>query len=77
MSRRRTTKSIGVEKRIDVPASVPYLLRPHRPGDIGWIIHRQAVLYAREYHWNEEYEALVARIRSARRNTLIESRSYS
>ena len=41
---------------------VPYLLRPHQPGDMGWIVHRQAILYAQEYHWNEEYEALIARI---------------
>ena len=29
---------------------------------MGWIIHRQAVLYAQEYGWNNEYEALVAEI---------------
>ena len=45
-------------------SSTPYVLRPHRPGDIGWIVHRQAVLYAQEYGWNEEYEALIARIAS-------------
>ncbi len=44
------------------PQTAPYILRPHRPGDMGWIIHRQAVLYAQEYGWNEEYEALIARI---------------
>lgn len=33
-----------------------------KPGDLGWIIHRQAVLYAGEYGWNSDYEALVARI---------------
>lgn len=38
------------------------LLRDLRPGDIGWITHRQAVLYAEEYGWNTDYEALVARI---------------
>lgn len=37
-------------------------LRRHRPGDVGWITHRQAVLYFKEYGWNEEYEALIARI---------------
>jgi Transcriptional regulators len=41
---------------------VPYLLRPHRPGDMGWIVHRQAILYAEEYGWDETYEALAAEI---------------
>lgn len=41
---------------------VPYLLRSHEPGDMGWIVHRQAALYAREYGWNDEFEALVAEI---------------
>ena len=40
----------------------PYVLRSHRPGDMGWIVHRQAVLYAQEYGWNEEYEGLISHI---------------
>jgi DNA-binding MarR family transcriptional regulator/GNAT superfamily N-acetyltransferase len=40
----------------------PYMLRPHQPGDMGWITHRQAVLYATEYGWDERFEALVAEI---------------
>ncbi|MHA2207460.1 MAG: bifunctional helix-turn-helix transcriptional regulator/GNAT family N-acetyltransferase [Candidatus Thorarchaeota archaeon] len=39
-----------------------YLLRPHEPGDIGWITHRHGVLYAEEYSWDETFEALVADI---------------
>lgn len=38
------------------------VLRDPRPGDMGWIVHRQAVLYAQEYGWSTEYEALVAEI---------------
>jgi DNA-binding MarR family transcriptional regulator/GNAT superfamily N-acetyltransferase len=40
----------------------PYLLRPHQPGDMGWIVHRQGILYAEEYGWDETYEALAAEI---------------
>lgn len=38
------------------------VLRPPEPGDIGWVIHRQAALYASEYGWDWTYEALIAKI---------------
>ena len=41
---------------------VPYLLRQHQPGDLGWIVHRQAILYAEEFGWDGTYEALAAEI---------------
>ena len=49
----------------DARDSEPYLLRPHRPGDMGWIIRRHAELYQEEVGWDATFEGFVAEIGAA------------
>lgn len=55
-------KLIGPAEEPDSAAKTSYLLRPHQPGDMGWVVHRQGVLYAHEYGYDEQFEALAAEI---------------
>jgi DNA-binding MarR family transcriptional regulator/GNAT superfamily N-acetyltransferase len=76
---RRLLDALGtIETLLGAPPrhSAPYVLRPHRSGDMGWIVHRQAILYAQEYGWNAEYEALIARIVADFIDTFDPTREY-
>jgi DNA-binding MarR family transcriptional regulator/N-acetylglutamate synthase-like GNAT family acetyltransferase len=58
----RTIEQVLGPGTASVPGAAPYVLRGHRAGDMGWVVHRHGVLYAREFGWDERFEALVARV---------------
>ena len=51
-----------IEALLGGTRSTPWLLRQHRPGDIGWVIGRHGALYAEEYAFDARFEALVAQV---------------
>ena len=61
----RFLSSLGTVERTLTPQAergAPYLLRDLQAGDYGWVLERHAVLYGREYGWDERFEAVCAEI---------------
>jgi DNA-binding MarR family transcriptional regulator/GNAT superfamily N-acetyltransferase len=55
----RTARELLSERAKAAPTA---MLREPKPGDLGWIVARHAVLYGQEYGWGEEFEGLCAQI---------------
>lgn len=65
--RRQLIAALGtVHALLDDPAGAQpppaVVLREPQAGDYGWVVEQHGALYAREYGWNQEFEALVAGI---------------
>ncbi|TAJ56430.1 bifunctional helix-turn-helix transcriptional regulator/GNAT family N-acetyltransferase [Variovorax sp.] len=65
--REQVVEAMGRIERLLDPAAPraptrTVVLRDPKPGDMGWVVQQHGELYAREYGWNSEFEALVAEI---------------
>lgn len=61
----RLLRSLSEVQRLlggEDPDAPPARIRAHQPGDLGWIVHRHAVLYHEEFAWDIGFERVVAEI---------------
>jgi len=60
---RVTGAMAAIESLLDAaPSGSPIVLRPHEPGDMGWVTSAHGAIYAQEYGWDITFEALVGKI---------------
>jgi GNAT superfamily N-acetyltransferase len=61
---RRLVAAMGTVRDLLAPqdASPTFVIRDPRPGDLGWVVHRQAEIYADEFGWDWTFEGLLAGI---------------
>lgn len=65
--RQQLVNAMGTVQRLLARATEPaptrtIVLRDPKPGDMGWVVQQHGEIYAHEYGWNSEFEALVANI---------------
>jgi DNA-binding MarR family transcriptional regulator/GNAT superfamily N-acetyltransferase len=58
----RNGQPAGADNPAAAPGTPIVALRDPRPGDMGWVIQQHGEIYAREYGFNAEFEAMVADI---------------
>ena len=58
----RTIRAAFGDPTASVAASQEYTLRAHRPGDMGMVVHRHGAIYAKEFGYDERFEALIAKV---------------